>query len=163
MRASDNHASFHEILNDKTNLAATTMSSDYNALRPSTNRSNSHSHSQTAFNSNDHQNLQNNGKQSFGGNSTSVMRGSATLSMSMTIPSNHSNQPSNVMDANTSSGSGSSGQGGMGVKGGYIDMQARNDKRGPVTPKPFLRKGSRKVSMSFSSYKPYPRQPVSRN
>ena len=53
------------------------------------------------------------------------------------------------MPTNDSSSNGLSG--GTGVNGGYIDMQARNEKRGPVTPKPFLKKGSRKVSWSHAS------------
>ena len=61
------------------------------------------------------------------------------------MPSNPTTQSNNVIDTNISSGSASNGMGGTGVNGGYIDMQARNEKRGPVTPKPFLRKGSRKV------------------
>lgn len=151
VRSSDNHASFHETLNDKTKVNATTMSTDH-AFRPSTaNRS----HSQSAFNSYDHQqNLQNNGKHNFGGDSTiATMRGSEKLSMSMTIPSNQTIQPSSVLDVNANNGSGSSGpgMGGMKGNGGYIDMQARTEKRGPVTPKPFLRKGSRKVSCTLSS------------
>jgi hypothetical protein len=127
-------ASFREVLNDKTNLAATTMSSDDYTIRLSTNRSQ---------NSHDPQGFQNNGKHTISSmNNTSIIRGSAPLSMSMTIPSKQTTQSSNMMPTNDSSSNG--------LGGGYIDVQARNEKRGPITPKPFLKKGSRKVSRSLS-------------
>ena len=119
------------------------MSSDDYTIRLSTNRS---------HNSHDPQSFQNNGKHNISGNNnnhTSTLRGSAPLSMSMTIPSNQAIQPSNTMPTNESSSNGLNGS--TGVNGGYIDMQARNEKRGPVTPKPFLKKGSRKVSWSHAS------------